>query len=165
MTEVNETRLPGLGVRHDFECKGGDRLGVVSHHSGRRDVIIYDHADPDRVESSVNMSPGEAGVLVDLLGGATVIERFDDLRQHIAGLAIDWLPIGPNSRYAGRILGETALRTRTGVSIVAIVRGDTAIPAPGPEDDLEAGDTVVVVGTAEGIDQAAELLAGSEPDT
>lgn len=165
MTAVNETRLPGLGVRHDFECKGGDRLGVVSHHSGRREVVIYDHADSDRVESSVNLSPDEAAVLVDLLGGSTVIERFDDLRQHIAGLAIDWLPIGPHSRYAGRLLGETELRTRTGVSIVAIVRGESAIPAPGPEDTIEAGDTVVVVGTAEGIDQAAALLAGTAPDT
>lgn len=164
MTEVNETRLPGLGLRHDFECGSGDRLGVVSHHSGRREVMIYDRADPDRVESSVNMSPEEAAVLVDLLGGATIIERFDDLRQHIAGLAIDWLPIGPASRYAGRVLGETALRTRTGVSIVAIVREDSAIPAPGPDDLLLAGDTVVVVGTPEGIDLASELLAGAEID-
>lgn len=164
MTDVNETRLPGLGLRHDFECRGGDRLGVVSHHSGRREVVIYDKADPDRVASSVNMSPEEAAVLVDLLGGATIIERFDDLRQHIAGLAIDWLPIGPTSRYAGRVLGETALRTRTGVSIVAIVREDSAIPAPGPDDLLLAGDTVVVVGTPEGIDIASALLAGAEID-
>lgn len=162
MTEVNETRLPGLGVRHDFECRSGDRLGVISHHSGRREVVIYDRGDPDRVERATNMTPDEAAVLADLLGGATVIERFDDLRQQIAGLAIDWLPLGPGSPYAGKMLGDTALRTRTGVSIVAIVREDNAIPAPGPDDLLEAGDTLVVVGTAEGIDLAATALAGAD---
>jgi TrkA domain protein len=165
MTAVNETRLPGLGVRHDFECLGGARLGVVSHHSGRREIVVYDTDDPDRVVSAVNLSAEESSVLVTLLGGATVVERFDDLRQQIAGLAIDWLPIGPRSQYAGRTLGETALRTRTGVSIVAIVRDETAIPAPGPDDVLMTGDTVVVVGTADGIDVAADLLAGGGIDT
>lgn len=165
MTEVNETRLPGLGVRHDFACFGGGQLGVVSHHSGRRELVIYDRDDPDRVESSVTLSADEATVLGELLGGATIVERFDDLRQQIAGLAIDWLPIGANSRYAGRVLGETAMRTKTGVSIVAIIRKDTTIPAPGPDTVLAAGDTVVVVGTAEGIDVASGLLAGTGNST
>lgn len=41
MTEINETRLPGVGVRYDFASVGGDKVGVVSYHSGRRDVVIY----------------------------------------------------------------------------------------------------------------------------
>lgn len=162
MTDVNETKLPGVGLRHDFACASGDHVGVISYHSGRRELIIYDQDDPDRVRAAAIMTPDEAAVLTDLVGGATITERFDDLRQQIAGLAIDWLPIASDSRYAGRELGETALRTRTGVSIVAIVRDGTPIPAPGPDATLRAGDTAVVVGTAEGIDTAARLLAGTD---
>jgi len=159
MTEINETRLPGVGLRHDFEAISGDKVGVVTHHSGRRYLLIYDDVDPDSVAETAKLTLAEARILGDLLGGATVIERFDDLRQHVHGLALDWLPIGPESRYAGRQLGDTALRTRTGVSIVAIIRGETAIAAPGPDQGLLADDIAVVVGTAEGIDAAAKLLA------
>jgi TrkA domain protein len=41
---------------------------------------------------------------------------------------------------------------------VAVLRGDQAIPAPGPEVDMEPGDYLVVVGTARGIEQVVELL-------
>jgi TrkA domain protein len=50
------------------------------------------------------------------------------------------------------------VRSRTGVSIVAVLRGEQAIPAPGPESGLEAGDYLVVVGTARGIEEVVELL-------
>ncbi len=158
---MNETRLPGVGVRLDFACVDGDHLGVVLHHTGRRELFVYDRDDPDSVKVTTSLTPDESAVLADLLGGATITEQFEDLRQEIAGLAIDWLQIGPASRYANRELGDTALRTRTGVSIVAIVRQNSAIPAPGPDATLIPGDTVVVVGTAEGINSAAALLAGT----
>lgn len=159
MTEINETNLPGVGVRYDFDAYGGDKVGVVSHHSGRRDVLIYDRTDPDLVAETARLTPVEARTFADLMGGPTVVERFEDLRQEIRGLAIDWLPIAPDSRYAERKLGDTHLRARTGVSVVAIVRGDTAIPAPSPDDELLADDVAVVVGTPEGINAAALLLA------
>ncbi len=160
MTEINETRLPGVGTLHAFGCHSGDRIGVISHHAGRREVVIYDPDDPDRVSETATLTPDEARVLADLLGGTSVTERLDDLRQEIHGLAIDWLPISRHSPYAGRTIGDTALRTRTGVSIVALVRGGKPLPAPGPAQALLVDDTAVVVGTADGINAAALLLAG-----
>ena len=162
MTEINETSLPGVGMRHDFEAASGDKVGVVSHHSGRRDLVIYNRADPDLVCGTACLTPAEAHALADLMGGPSVVERFDDLRQEIHGLAIDWLPIAPTSPYAGQTLGDTELRARTGVSVVAIVRGDTPIAAPSPDHELLADDVAVVAGTAEGIDAAARLLAAGD---
>lgn len=161
MTEIIETALPGVGVRHDFECESDAHVGVVSHHSGRRDLIIYDRDDPDRVAATIVMSADEARSLGALLGGPSIKERMDDLRQQVVGLEIAWLPISSRSRLAGRRLGESEMRTRTGVSIVALVRGDTAIPAPGPDDVMQADDIAVVVGTAAGIDQAAAILSAT----
>jgi TrkA domain protein len=162
MAEIIETTLPGVGLRHELVCEGGRRVGVITRHSGRRDLLVFDRGDPDRVSESVSMNPDEARVLADLLGGATLVERFEDLRQHIAGLSIDWLPVSPHSRFAGQALGTTQMRTLTGVSVIAVLRGGTAIPAPGPDTVLMDNDTVVVVGLAEGIDAAARLLSASE---
>ena len=131
----------------------------MSHHSGRRDLIVYDRDDPDRVVETVSMSIDEARSLGTLLGGPNIVERLDDLRQQIVGLEIAWLPISPNSPLAGRPLGESEMRTRTGVSIVALLRGETAIPAPGPDDVMLADDVAVVVGTDAGIDEAARILS------
>lgn len=163
MTEISETPLPGVGVRHDFVCDSGRRVGVVSHHSGRRDLILYDRDDPDRVGETVSMSTDEARSLGALLGGPSIVERFDDLRQQIVGLEIAWLPISPKSRLVGRPLGDSQMRTRTGVSIVALLRGETAIPAPGPDDVMLGDDVAVVVGTDEGIDEAARILSEPPP--
>ncbi len=158
MTDINETKLPGVGTLHDFICKSGARIGVISHHADRREVIIYDAEDPDRVGECVTMTSEEARLLADLLGGSSVTQRLDDLRREIDGLAIDWLPVSPGSAYAGKTIGDAALRTRTGVSIVALIRGDQPIPAPGPDQDLLPNDTAVVVGTPDGIDTATKLL-------
>ncbi len=162
MTDVNETNLPGVGLRHEFLCESGQRIGVITRHSGRRELLILADEDPDYVSESVTLTPVESQVLADLLSGSTLAERFEDLRQHIAGLSIDWLLVAPRSRFVGAALGATEMRKRTGVSVIAILRAGSAIPAPGPEDVLEAGDTVVVVGLADGINAAAHLLA--EPD-
>jgi TrkA domain protein len=42
---------------------------------------------------------------------------------------------------------DTQARSRTGVSIVAVLRAQTAFPAPTPDSGFQAGDTAVVVGT------------------
>ena len=47
MVDVQETKLPGIGVRHEFVTDDGNRLAVLSHRTGRRDLLIYDSADPD----------------------------------------------------------------------------------------------------------------------
>ena len=61
------------------------------------------------------------------------------------------MPVSAQSRFAGKALGATEMRTRTGVSVIAVLREGTAIPAPGPDDVLLGGDTVVVVGLANGM--------------
>jgi TrkA-C domain len=47
-----------------------------------------------------------------------------------------------------------------GVSIVAVVRGQTALPAPTPSFGFQPGDTAVVVGTPAGVRALARLLEG-----
>jgi TrkA domain protein len=44
------------------------------------------------------------------------------------------------------------------VSIVAVLRDGGPIPAPAPDVRLEPGDTLVVVGTTDGISALADLL-------
>jgi TrkA domain protein len=155
--QIEETTLPGVGLRHDFTTKAGRQLGVVTHRTGRRDLLLYDREDPDTCQEVVQLTDEEADALAELLGGSRVVEHLAHLQQ-VEGLAIDWLPVRQGSAYDGGTIADTQARTRTGSSIVAILRGDSAIPAPTPDVRLQAGDTLVVVGTAQGVKALARLL-------
>jgi TrkA domain protein len=156
--DISVTSLPGVGLRHDYTTSAARQLGVVTHRTGRRDLLVYDRDDPDSCQEVIQLTDEEADALAKLLGAARLVEHLAALTQRIEGLAIDWLPIRPASPYASRTIADTQARSRTGVSIVAIVRGDGAIPAPAPDAALEAGDTLVVVGTAGGVKELARLL-------
>lgn len=158
MSEIHEVKLPGVGVRYEFETAEGNRIGVISHRTGLREIYASRPHDPDEFKRVLGLSPDDARTLAELLGATRVAEQLAELQQRIEGLVIDWLPVRDDSFYAGKTIGDARLRTRTGVSVVAIVRGDQAVPAPGPEDSLLSGDYLVVVGTARGVEQAVELL-------
>jgi TrkA domain protein len=155
--DIHETALPGVGLRHDFNTRAGRQLGVITHRTGRRDLLIYDREDPDACREVVELTDDEAEALGELLGADRVVEHLAEL-QRIEGLAIDWLAVRPGSPYAGRTIADTQARKRTGVSIVAMLRNAGAIPAPTPDVRLEPGDTLVVVGTTDGISALTDLL-------
>ena len=158
MPTVSETPLPGLGVRFEFVTKKGVRLVVLQRQGGRIDLVFYGADDPDTASESVALDEEDARTLAELLGSSRVVEDLGRLRQRIEGLAIDWLPIERGSPFIGRTIGDTGARTRTGVSVVAVVRGEDPIPAPGPEQQLDADDTLVVVGTPRGIEDLVVIL-------
>ena len=155
--DIQETALPGVGLRHDFTTRAGRQLGVVTHRTGRRDLLVYDRSDPDRCQEVIQLTDEEADALAELLGAARLVEHLGRLQQ-VEGLAIDWLEVRAGSPYDGGTIGDTQARSRTGVSIVAILRGDRAVPAPSPQERLAAGDTLVVVGTAQGVKALSDLL-------
>lgn len=158
MSEIHEVKLPGVGVRYEFQTSGRKRIGVISHRTGLREIYVSVSNDPDEFKRVVELSPDDARTLAELLGATRVAQQLAELQQRIEGLVIDWLPVREDSFYGGRTIGDARIRTRTGVSVVAIVRGEDAIPAPGPEERLDSGDYLVVVGTARGVEQAVELL-------
>jgi TrkA domain protein len=165
MANVEQTRLPGVGVRHDFLTRGQRRVGVIAHRVGHRELIIYDEDDPDTVAETVRLDDDDAYTLSELLGASRVTQAVDAIRQSVEGLALDWVPIADSWWASGHTIAESQMRRRTGVSIVAIIRGDETIPSPEPRQELHAGDTVVIVGTPQGIKRATALLQVEQTDS
>ncbi|MCW2613311.1 MAG: putative regulatory ligand binding protein C-terminal domain of channel like protein [Frankiales bacterium] len=156
--DVRETALPGVGVRHDFTTEAGRHVGLISYRSGRREVLFYDGRDPDAVSQSLELSADEAEALAALLGATRITRELFSLPQQVEGLVVEWLRLPPTSSFAGRTLGDTQARTRTGASVVAIVREGQVRPSPAPEVGLLGGDVLVVVGTPQGLEAVTELL-------
>lgn len=154
---VEVTPLPGIGVRQDFSIRSGRRIGVITYRDGKFELILSKQDDPDATAASIPLAPEEAGTLAGLLGAPQLVSHLDQQHRDIAGITTRQLPV---AAFAGRTLGDTSLRTRTGASIVAVVRSGNAHPSPGPDFQFQSGDLVVVVGTAEGLDAAADILTG-----
>ena len=160
MPEVTETQLPGVGVRHEFTTSRGERVGVVSHRGGRRELVVYDRNDPDASSSILHLSPDDTRTLAELLGATQVSEALTAAQQQLEGLAIVWVKIERGSPFAGATIADGRFRTRTGASIVAVVRSDSTVPAPGPEFRFEPDDVVVAIGTPEGLAELRAQLGG-----
>jgi len=158
MPDIRETKLPGVGIEYDFTTRSGDHIGVIARYSGRKEVVLYDSDDPDSVKSEFELTESESAALAELLGGTKITATLEALTVDIEGLVIDWIPLPPS--FATITIANTAMRTRTGCSVIAIMRSGVAIPAPGPDDELVAGDTAVIVGTKDGLAAAADLLGG-----
>jgi TrkA domain protein len=156
--EIQQTALPGVGLRQEFTTSDGRQLGVVSYRTGRRDLLLYDPDDPDACQKVIRFTPEEADALADLLGAARLAGRLAELQQQVEGLAISWLTIHGGSPYARGTIADTQARSRTGVSIVAVLRAQAAFPAPTPDFGFQPGDTAVVVGTPDGVKALAGLL-------
>lgn len=157
MAEVTETQLPGVGVRYDFMTSEGDRVGVLATRTGRRELLVYDRDDPDACKAVVRLDVDDTHTLGELMGASQVSENVSRMHS-VEGITLDWLVVGETSRYAGRSLADLQLRTATGVSVVAVVRGEQTTPAPGADFVLQPSDTAVVVGTPEGIQLVTPLF-------
>jgi TrkA domain protein len=156
--EVFETQLPGVGSRYEFTTEAGDQLAIVARRDRRRELVLYDEDDRDAVGSSVELTGEEAAVVVELLGGTKLTERLADLRHEVEGLAIEWVTMPASGGLTGQTIGDGEIRTSTGASVVAVLRGGSSIPGPGPDFAFEPGDVVLVVGSNAGAQAAHDLL-------
>jgi TrkA domain protein len=156
--EVIETLLPGVGMRYEFQTRRGDRVGVIVYRDGTSEIVGYRGDDPDAARTLLHLEATEADAIAEILGAPRFARKLADLTREIPGLHTEPVRVPSTSKYVGRTLGETHCRTLTGASIVAIVRGEEVISAPTPDQLLLAGDTLIVIGTASGVQKAYALL-------
>ncbi|MFF3938969.1 cation:proton antiporter regulatory subunit [Streptomyces phaeofaciens] len=153
---LSSTPLPGIGVRYDLTTREQRRLSVVAHRDGARTLNAYQEDDPDACALSVRLTSGEAAALIDAMMPTHHSPNL--LSTTELGLVAERIELSSVSHWNGRLLGDTRLRTETGVSIVAVLRRAEAVPSPKPDFRLIGGDILIVIGTREGVDAAAAIL-------
>lgn len=158
MVEVKRVGLPGVGVLHTFVTDDGGKIGVITHRSGDSDLIAFSDADDedDSTKVSLRLDEDEAHTLAELLGGTRITESLSKL-DTIPGVSIDWFMVEYEDHIAGQKLGDLASRGHAVPVVVAVVRGETANPAPQQDFTVFPGDTLVVAGTPEEIAHAFTL--------
>ena len=158
MSDIRETRLPGVGIRFDFQTQSGDLLVVVNHHSGRVEVLLCSEDDVDACHEVLRLAEEDAKALAEVLGQSRVTEEVTRMRLSLEGLTIDWIEVEASSACADCSLHDIEHKDEKAASIVAVNRAGTTIASPPSSFVLMPGDVAVVVGTAEGVEALAGLL-------
>jgi TrkA domain protein len=120
--------------------------------------MSYDPEDSGTVQHAVVLTEAEARTVAHLLDLPVMVDQVADLVRGLDGVDALRIPIPAGSPYCGRRLGDTRARTRTGASIVAVVRDGRAIPSPAPDFEFRSGDGVVAVGDDAATSALRELL-------
>lgn len=160
---VYETEVPGVGKKFELDVGGGERLVILIHHDGTREVYRRPEADADS-EKLFALSGQQARQFGSILEGAYFQPvELDATQVTLGDSLIEWLDVEAGSPLAGTTLGDAHLRQRTGTSIIAVQRDDQTVPNPGAGFTIEAGDLLVALGTRAQLRDLAALLA-SEGD-
>ena len=90
------------------------------------------------------------------------------LSQILRNARIEAFSVPQESPATGKLIREIALRKETGVTIVGIERDGESMISPGPDEELQAGDTILLLGSEAQVDAARSLLrlqlAGKEAE-
>jgi len=58
--DLEETMLPGVGVRYELRTRSGQVLGIVVAREGGAEIAVYDRHDPDRATGLLRLTAEEA---------------------------------------------------------------------------------------------------------
>lgn len=157
---IYEAEVPGVGHKFELELDGDERLVVIIHHDGKRDV--YRRPDPDAdSEQLFSLSDRQARKFGSILEGAHFQPvDLDEVQVPLGDALIEWYEIEEGAGIAGETLAESNLREEIGVSVMAIQRGEETIANPEATETVRAGDTLVVLGTREEQREFGKLLDG-----
>ena len=89
---------------------------------------------------------------------APAVHRAAALPSLLREADLETVTLAADSPAAGKLIRELELRTRTGASIVGIERNGANIINPGPDEELQAGDQVLLLGSPTQLEKARKHL-------
>lgn len=154
---IYETELPGVGHKFELELESDERLIVLIHHDGKREVYLRPGKNQDS-QKLFTLGGKRARQLGSILEGAYFQPvEMDDIRVPLGEAIIEWVEIDPASSLVGQTLRTANVRELAGVSVIAIQRGDETIANPNPGTTIEADDILVMLGSREEHQAFSEL--------
>jgi TrkA domain protein len=160
MSTIRETFLPGVGHKFQVEAASGDRIVIIIHDDGTRELYHFTRKNPDRVASVVTLADSEARQIAGIIGGLTYVPKSlpsDEIV--IEDMLHEWFKIPAGAACIGRTIRELQVRTVTGASIVSIIEPNR-VKRLNPEADtlLNEGATLILAGDRRTIASLKQLL-------
>ena len=161
---IYEADVPGVGKRFEIDTGDHERLVVIVHHDGKRELFRRPAPDAD-AEKLFDLSSSQARDVMTALGGAD-FQPLDlaDADIPLGEAIMEWVEVPDDSPLRGQTLEDAAIGQKTGVTIAAIQRGQETLASPGARDEIASGDILVVIGTRQEQQALQSLLATGSVD-
>jgi len=101
MSTISESNLPGVGRKFQIEAASGDRLTIVIHDDGTRELYHFARKSPDKVASVVTLSDSEARQVAGIIGDPAV-RNLGTVGDEIGGVNTMRGVVGARDRIGGQ---------------------------------------------------------------
>ncbi|MFC7155955.1 cation:proton antiporter regulatory subunit [Halomarina halobia] len=158
---VYEADLPGVGKKFEVELDDETRLVIIIHNTGKRELFLRreEGADAEKLFELTDRLARQVGTIME--GAYFQPIRTESIDTVLADdTLIEWSKVQDGSPLAGQTLAEARLRQALGVSVIAIQRGEETLTNPGPDTEIRAEDTLVVLGSQEACRKLDDVVAG-----
>ncbi|MBD1381047.1 cation:proton antiporter regulatory subunit [Metabacillus arenae] len=144
---IRESELPGIGYKYEIITKDREKIALVVHDDGRREIYHFDEEHEECV-SNITFSDSEARQLAAILGGMVYQPKaLESIEVALNDLVIEWFKIEKDSPSAAKTIGEIEIRQKYGVNVIAVIKKNgQKVLNPGSDEILEIGDTIVISG-------------------
>ena len=157
---VYESDLPGVGKKFEIEIGDEERLVIVTHNTGKREVFLKatEGADSEKLFELPDRLARTVGTILE--GAYFQPVQSEQVETMLAeGTFLEWYNVDDRSEIAGQTLADARVRERTGVSVAAIERAGSMIPSPQADTVIEVGDMLVVIGSQEDLNEFDALVS------
>ena len=153
---IRESELPGIGCKFEVITKGNEKLVIVIHDDGRREMYHFD-ADHD----------SEARQIAAILGGMVYRpQALDTIEMAFEGLSIEWFKVENHAPVVQKTIGSLHVRKTYNVTIIAILKKNMKkFFNPGPDSIIEAGDMLVLSGARHEVKRIINELLSAGGDS
>jgi TrkA domain protein len=144
---LRSINLPGIGTKYELVTDKDDTIAIFFLKNGN--IQMYTLPHDGHTPCVAELTTAEARRLGTIMTGA--IMEADKESVEIAFSALSDLRISIHTyvigkAMAGRCIEDLGIRAKTGVTIIAVSRGDTNIVNPPPSFMFQEGDAVVAIG-------------------
>ncbi|RXT04901.1 cation:proton antiporter regulatory subunit [Ammoniphilus sp. CFH 90114] len=161
--KIKAADLPGIGKKLSFITAEQSMIVLIVHHTGKRELYFFEDADNDEADFSINLTGEETREFgAQLLGAMFQPVDMDKMKMFKNQIIIEWVDVSPASPLVQKTIAESQIRTKTGASIIGIVKGEDVIPVPDIHVVIHAGDTLMTVGKRDQMSALEALCRGEE---
>lgn len=145
---IRESELPGIGRKFEIMTYTNEKIVIIIHDDGRREMYFYDDGNHEECISSVTFNDSEARNIAAILGGMIYKpQALETIEMAFDGLLIEWFKVEPAAPAIHQTIGKLDIRNKYNVTVIAILKKNMKkLLNPGPESVIDEGDTLVLSG-------------------
>ncbi|WP_300669186.1 cation:proton antiporter [Desulfoluna sp.] len=141
------TRASGMESLEMFRDQGVAEVILPEFEAGlemTRQALLHLRIPPTEIQRQTEAL--RQRLFTPILGNHERWTTLTQLTRAEQQFDLQWVRLEPASALVGATLGETKIRSRTGVSVVGVLRRDQLIPNPDIQLRFEAHDLVAIIG-------------------